>query len=81
MEVHLTPETEAQLQELAAKTGRGKDDLVEDAMAGYLTELNTLRQLIDSRYDDVRSGRVTPIDGENAFASLRTKSAQRRSSR
>ena len=36
MEVRLKPETESRLNELAAETGRPKDELVEDAMAGYL---------------------------------------------
>jgi len=35
MEVHLKPETESRLAELAAKSGRATDDLLEDAMAGY----------------------------------------------
>ena len=78
MEVHLRPETESRLQELAAKTGRAPDDLVEDAMAGYLQELAETREMLDSRYDDIKSGRVKPIDGEEAFASLRRKSELRR---
>lgn len=80
MEVNLTPETEARLRDLAAQSGRTKDDLVEDAMAGYLTELTALRQLLDGRYDDVRSGRVKPVDGEESFAALRRNSAKRRAS-
>ena len=36
MEVRLKPETESRLNELAAKTGRPADELVEDSMAGYL---------------------------------------------
>jgi len=39
MELHLKPETESRLQELAATTGRAPDELVEDAMTGYLAEL------------------------------------------
>jgi predicted transcriptional regulator len=74
MEVHLRPETESRLQELAAKTGRAPDDLVEDAMAGYLKELAETREMLDGRYDDITSGRVNPIDGEEAFANLRRKS-------
>jgi predicted transcriptional regulator len=74
MEVHLRPETESRLQELAAKTGRAPDDLVEDAMAGYLKELAETREMLDGRYDDIKSGRVNPIDGEEAFANLRRKS-------
>ena len=78
MEVHLRPETESRLQELAAKTGRAPDDLVEDAMAGYLKELAETREMLDGRYDDITSGRVNPIDGEEAFANLRRKSELRR---
>ncbi len=74
MEVHFRPETESRLQELSAKTGRAPDDLVEDAMAGYLQELAQVREVLDSRYDDLKSGRVKPIEGEEAFANLRRKS-------
>ena len=78
MEVRLKPETESRLQELAAKTGRAPDELVEDAMAAYLEELALTRTMLDGRYDDIKSGRVKPIDGEEAFARLRRKSELRR---
>ena len=71
MEVHFTPETESRLNELAAKTGRPTDALLEDALAGYLEEVSGVRTMLDSRYDDIKSGRVKPIDGEEAFARLR----------
>jgi predicted DNA-binding protein len=74
MEVHFRPETESRLQELSAKTGRAPDDLVEDAMAGYLQELAQVREMLDTRYDDLKSGRVKPIEGQKAFANLRRKS-------
>lgn len=77
MEVNLRPETESRIQELAAKTGRAADDLVEDAMAGYLNELAQTREMIDSRYDDLKSGRVKPVGGDEAFAALRRKSQER----
>jgi len=74
MEVQLRPETESRLQELATKTGRAPNDLIEDAMAGYLQELAQAREMLDNRYDDIKSGRVKPLDGEEAFAELRRKS-------
>ena len=80
MVVHLKPETEARLQELAASTGRAPDELVEDAMAGYLAELAQLRATLDGRYDEIKSGRVKPIDGEAAFKTLRSKGRDRRGS-
>jgi predicted transcriptional regulator len=80
MVVRLKPETESRLQELAATTGRPPDELVEDAMAGYFAELAQLRRTIDSRYDEIKSGKVKPIDGEEAFRKLRAKSEDRRRS-
>lgn len=81
MEVHLKPETQSRLNELAAKTGRPTDDLLEDAMAGYLEELAGVRRLLDSRYDEIKSGKLKPIAGEEAFARLRRKTEERRSKR
>jgi len=80
MAVHLKPETEARLQELAATTGRAPEELVEDAMSGYLAELNQVRKMLDGRYDEIKSGRVQPIDGEEAFARLRQENQDRRDS-
>ena len=73
MEVRFSPETESRLQELAAKSGRPADDLVEDALSGYLEELASLRDMLDTRYDDIESGRVKPIDGEAFFEGLRER--------
>ena len=79
MEVHVTPETAKKLNDLAATSGRAPDQLVEDALAGFLDELASLRETLDGRYDDLKSDRVTPIDGEEAFRRLRQKSERRRS--
>ncbi len=73
MEVHLKPETESRLKELVAQTGRAPDELLEDALGAYLQELARVRETLDSRYDDIESGRVTPIDGEAFFESLRQR--------
>lgn len=80
MEVHLRPETESRIQELAERTGRAPDDLVEEAMAGYLQELSEARSMLDHRYDDLKSGRVKAMDGGEAFTSLNRKSEERRRS-
>ena len=81
MKVNFRPETESRLQELAATTGRAPDDLLEDAMAGYLQELAQVRETLDGRYDDLKSGRVKTLDGEEAFSRLRRKSEDHRTSR
>jgi predicted transcriptional regulator len=71
MEVHFTSETEKRLKDLAAQSERGTDELVEDAMAEYVGELAQTREMVNSRYDDVKSGRVKPLDGEEFFESRR----------
>ncbi len=78
MEVHFSPDLEKKLHDLAAETGRGADELVQDAVAGFVDELAAMRGMIESRYDDLKSGRVKPIDGEHAFTRLREKSQNRR---
>jgi predicted DNA-binding protein len=73
MEVRLKPETELRLNKLASQSGRPKDELVEDAMAGYLSEVSEVRAILDTRYDEIKSGRVKPIDGEAFFENLRKR--------
>ena len=73
MEVHFKPDTETRLTELASKSGRATDDLVEEALAGYLAEIAEVREMLDDRYDDIKSGRVKPIDGEAFFGHLRER--------
>jgi predicted transcriptional regulator len=73
MEVHFKPETESRLNELASKSGRVPDELLEDALAGYLEYVAEVREMLDSRYDDIKNGRVTPIDGEQFFEDLRQR--------
>jgi len=77
MEVHFKPETESRLAELASKSGRAADDLVEDALAGYLTEVTETREMLDGRYDEIKGGRVKPIDGETFFDELRQRENER----
>lgn len=79
MEVHVTPETAKKLNDLAKTSGRAPEQIVEDALGGYLEEVASLRETLDSRYDDLKSGRVRPIDGEEVFQRLRDKSERRRS--
>lgn len=79
MELQVSPETAKKLNDLAASSGRAPEEIVEDALAGYLLEVASVRQTLESRYDDLKSGRVAPIDGEEAFRRLREKSERRRS--
>jgi hypothetical protein len=74
MEVHFTPETEKKLKDLAAQAGRGTAaELVQDVIDEYFGDLAETREMLNSRYDDLKSGRVKPIDGEEFFESLRRR--------
>jgi hypothetical protein len=78
MEVHFAPDVEKKLNDLAAQSGRATDEVLQDALAGYFDELVETRDMLDSRYDDLKSGTVTPIDGEEAFARLKGKTEAQR---
>ena len=73
MEVHFKPDLQTKLDKLATETGRSTGELVEDAVAGYFEELVETGEMLDSRYDDLKSGRVKPIDREELFESLRRR--------
>ncbi len=72
MEVHFAPDLQAKIDQLVSETGRTPDKLLADAMAGYVSELAETREMLDSRYDDLKSG-VRLIDGEAFFESLRKR--------
>ena len=78
MEVHLTLDTEQKLEQMARDSGRRSDELVEDAVIGLFDELAYTRETLDRRYDDLESGRVQPIDGEEAYRRLMEKTAAQR---
>lgn len=78
MEVNFPPELEKKLNDLAALTGRPAAELVQDAVAGYIDDLPETRAMLDRRYDDIKSGRVKLIPGEEVFERLRRKSEARR---
>jgi hypothetical protein len=81
MEVHFAPELQAKIDQLVIETGCAPEKLIEDAVAGYLADLAQTREMLGSRYDDLKSGRVRPIPGDEVVALLREKSARRRSTR
>ncbi len=76
MEVRFKPETESRLNELASKSGRPANELVEDAMAVYLSEVAELRATLDTRYQEVKSGSKKLVDGEIFFEELRRREAE-----
>lgn len=54
MEVHLNPDLQAKLNKLATESGRSTDELVEGAIVAYVDELAQTRDMLNSRYDDLR---------------------------
>ena len=46
-----------------------------------MDEVGQLREVLDSRYDDLKSGRVRAIDGDAALAQMREMSRVRRAER
>jgi predicted DNA-binding protein len=81
MDVQFPPDVERKLAQLSATTGREPRELVQEVVAGYLEELARVQETLDSRYDDLKSGRVEPIDRDDAHARLREMSKRRRSER
>ena len=81
MEVHFAPELQARIDQLVMETGCPPEELIEDAFAGYLADLAQTREMLGSRYDDLKNGRVKPIAGDEVVALLRERSARRRSKR
>jgi hypothetical protein len=80
MVVHVNnPDIQAKIDRWVAETGRGPDELIEDAIAGYFQELSQTQEMLNRRYDDLKSGRVKLIPGDEVIARLHNKSVARRS--
>lgn len=80
MEVDLSPELEKRLNDLAIQTGRPAAELVRDAVSDLVDELAGTRTLLDRRYDDIKSGKVKLIPGDQIEAYFREKSENARRS-
>ena len=80
MEVRVTPELEKKLSDFAAQSGLSPDEVVEDALSGYFEDLAETRAMLDRRCDEIETGKVTLIPGEEAFARLRANIEARRGS-
>ena len=63
---------------MVIETGRPANKLLEDALAIYLAEVVETREMLDSRYDDLKSGKVKPFSRDAVIAHFRKKSAPAR---
>lgn len=75
MEVHFTPDMEKKISDIARQNGGSPAQLVQNVVEGYFEELAQTREMLNSRYDDLKSGRVKPIPGDEIEAYFRDKSA------
>ena len=78
MEVHFKPDVQAKLEHLARESGRHSNEIVEDALVGYFDEVAHTREVLDRRFDELESGRVKLVDGEEAYRLLLEKTDARR---
>jgi predicted transcriptional regulator len=78
MEVQFTADVQAKLDQMAQAMGRRSDELVQDAVIGFFDELAFTREMLERRYHDLETGRVQPIDGEEAYRRLMAKMEERR---
>jgi predicted DNA-binding protein len=80
MEVVFSAEVQEQLERMARESGRTEQELIEDAVRGYLRDLAEVREMLDSRYDDVVNGTVETLSAEEVEEYFREKSAKARGS-
>jgi len=78
MDVSLRSNLSARLEEWAAQTGRDPEELIADAMAGYFEELARTRELLDNRFESLRSGKTDLIDGDEALRLLKERTEAKR---
>jgi hypothetical protein len=72
---YFSPETEKNRGTRALSGRATADELVQDVVAGYFDELAQTREMLIDRYDNLKSGGVKPISGEEIVAHFREKSA------
>jgi predicted transcriptional regulator len=66
MEVHLSQNQEVQLNELATKTGRGTDELVQEAVAQMLAHAERFKQQVQVGIDQIARGEFIEEDEMDA---------------
>ena len=81
MEVHFKADVQAKLEQMSRESGRPSDELVEDAVVGYFDELAHVREMLSRRFEDLDSGKVKTMDGEEAYRLLMEKTETQRQRR
>ena len=79
MHVHLdNPDLQAKIERWTSETGRPAKELVQDVMTNYFDEIAQVQTTLDSRYDEIKSGRVKLIPGAQIEAHFTSKKAASR---
>jgi hypothetical protein len=52
---------------VVSETARTPDKLLGDAMTGYVAEFAETREMLNGHCDDLKSGKLKPIEGEVFF--------------
>jgi hypothetical protein len=73
VELHFTADLERKLNDVAGRNGLRAEELVQQLVTDYLEAATGIREMLSRRYDDLKNGRVKPIDGETFFEALRTR--------
>ena len=78
MKGHLSQQQEARLNELAAQTGRGTDELVQEAVARLLDESEWFQQQVQIGMDQIARGEFIEEEEMDARVErmLHSRSAQ-----
>jgi hypothetical protein len=66
------------LKAMEVRFAPAPDKLIEDAMAAYIDEPVATREMLNSGYDDLKSGAGKPISRDEVIAHFRVKSAAAR---
>lgn len=71
MELHLTPDTEAKLNELVQRTQRGTDELLEEAVMQLVSYNEWFERKVRDSQSEVDSGKT--VSNEQVFAWLKDR--------
>ena len=73
MELNLTPEIEAKLNELAQRTNRGTDELLEEAVDNLISYNEWFEQRVREGLADIERGDVVPNEEVRAWIEERER--------
>ena len=74
MELHLTPETEAKLNELARRTHRGTDELLQEAVEHLVTYNDWFERKVQDSMVATERGETVPDQEVRAWLEQRERS-------